>query len=233
MIEFIDLSGEWSLELDEKLEGKTPPFSDSIMLPNSTSNAKKGKFNYKREKDYLTDTYYFEGWAWFSKEVDFTRAVGKNAFIFLERTRITTLYIDGKEVGTYDSLVSPHIYDITDYVTEGIHTVTVRVANFGYRTGGGHLTSADTQTNWNGIIGRLELQIFDKTYVENVFVESDIHSKTLHIKADVVGESSGTVTVSAVGFDGPKAKNDQMISPCDYEYKDGKIDITYQMGENA
>lgn len=233
MIEFIDLSGKWSLELDEKLEGKTPPFSDSIMLPNSTSNAKKGKFNYKREKDYLTDTYYFEGWAWFSKEVDFTRAVGKNAFIFLERTRITTLYIDGKEVGTYDSLVSPHIYNITDYVTEGIHTVTVRVANFGYRTGGGHLTSADTQTNWNGIIGRLELQIFDKTYVENVFVESDIHSKTLHIKADVVGESSGTVTVSAVGFDGPKAKNDQIIPPCDYEYKDGKIDVIYQMGENA
>ena len=38
MIDFIDLSGEWSLELDEKMEGKELPFSDSITLPISTSN---------------------------------------------------------------------------------------------------------------------------------------------------------------------------------------------------
>ena len=233
MIDYIDLSGEWSLELDEKMEGKTPPFSDSIILPNSTSNAKKGRLNDKRETGFLTDTYLFEGWAWFSKEVDFSKAVGKNAFIFFERTRITTLYIDGKEIGSYDSLVSPHIYDITDYISEGIHTVTVRVSNVGYKTGGGHLTSADTQTNWNGIIGRMELQIFDNTYVKDVFVESDIYNKTLHIKADVVGESDGTVTVSAVGFDGPKAKNNQVIPSCDYTYTDGKIDVVYQMGEDA
>ena len=233
MIDYIDLSGEWSLELDEKMEGKSLPFSDSIMLPNSTSNAKKGKFNENRETGFLTDTYAFEGWAWFSREVDLSPAVGKNAFIFFERTRISTLFIDGKEIGTYDSLVSPHIYDITDYISEGIHNITVKVSNVGYKTGGGHLTSADTQTNWVGIVGRMELQIFEKTYVENVFVKSDIHSKTLHIKADVIGDSSGTVTVSAVGFDGPKAKNDQIIPPCDYEYEDGKIDISYQMGKDA
>lgn len=233
MIDFIDLSGEWSLELDEKMEGKALPFSDSIMLPNSTSNARKGRFNENRETGFLTDTYLFEGWAWFSKEVDFSRAVGKNAFIFFERTRISTLFIDGKEVGSQDSLVSPHIYDITDYISEGVHTVTVKVSNVGYKTGGGHLTSADTQTNWNGIVGRMELQIFDRTYVKNVFVESDIHTKSLHIKADVVGESNGTVTVSAVGFDGPKAKNNQVIAPKEYEYTDGRIDVIYEMGENA
>lgn len=233
MIEFIDISGEWSLELDEKMEGKTLPFSDSIMLPNSTSNAKKGKLNENRETGFLTDTHLFEGWAWFSKEIDFSRAVGKNAFIFFERTRISTLFIDGKEAGTQDSLVSPHIYDITDYISDGIHTVTVKVSNVGYKTGGGHLTSADTQTNWNGIVGRMELQIFDKTYVKNVFVESDIHTKSLHIKADVVGEDNGTVSVSAVGFDGPKAKNEQVIAPCDYEYSDGIIDVIYEMGEDA
>ncbi len=233
MIGYIDLSGEWSLELDEKMEGKTLPFSDSIRLPNSTSNAKKGRFNKSRKTDCLTDTYQFEGWAWFSKDIDFSKAVGKNAFIFFERTRISTLFIDGKEIGSFDSLVSPHIYDVTDYISEGIHTVTVKVSNVGYKTYGGHLTSADTQTNWNGIIGRMELQIFDKTYVKDVFVESDIHSKTLRIKADVVGDNFGTVTVSAVGFDGPKAKNDQIIPPCQYNYSDGKIDVVYQMGDDA
>lgn len=233
MIDFIDLSGEWSLELDEKMEGKELPFSDSITLPNSTSNAGKGRYNENRETGFLTDTYKFEGWAWFSKEVDFSRAVGKNAFIFFERTRISTLFIDGKEIGSFDSLVSPHIYDITDHISEGIHTVTVKVSNIGYKTGGGHLTSADTQTNWNGIVGRMELQIFDKTYVKNVFAESDIKSKTFHIKADVVGESCGKVRISAVGFDGPKAKNNQVISPCEYDYENGKIDVIYEMGEDA
>ncbi len=233
MIDFIDLSGEWSFELDEKMEGKALPFSDSISLPNSTSNAKKGKYNEKRETGSLTDTYKFEGWAWFSKEVDLSRAVGKNAFIFFERTRISTLFIDGKKVGSFDSLVSPHVYDITDYISEGIHTVTVRVSNVGYKTGGGHLTSPDTQTNWNGIVGRIELQIFDKTYVKNVFVQSDIKTKTVRIKADVAGEECGRVKVWAVGFDGPKAKNDQVVNPCEYEYSNGKIDVTYEMGKNA
>ena len=233
MIDLIDMSGEWSFELDEKMEGKTLPFSDSIMLPNSTSNAKKGRYNENRETGFLTDTYPFEGWAWFSREVDFSKAVGKNAFIFFERTRISTLFIDGKEIGSFDSLVSPHIYDITDFISEGIHTVTVRVSNVGYKTGGGHLTSADTQTNWNGIVGRMECQIFDRTYLKDVFIESDIRSKAFHIKADVVGESTGTVSVSAVGFDGPKAKNNQVIPSCEYNYTDGKIDVVYKMGESA
>ncbi|WP_175480602.1 hypothetical protein [Paenibacillus sp. OK003] len=42
----------------------------------------------------------------------------------------------------------------------GKHSLTIRVDNTDYPTKGGHLTSVDTQTNWNGITGKLELHFY-------------------------------------------------------------------------
>ena len=47
MINKLDLSGEWLLCLDKECKGTDLVFDDTINLPNTTSNAKKGEYNTK------------------------------------------------------------------------------------------------------------------------------------------------------------------------------------------
>ena len=98
MINKLDLSGEWQLCLDKDCKGTDLVFNDTINLPNTTSNAKKGEYNEERETGFLTDTYKFEGFAWFRKNVDFSSLECENLKLYLERTRITELYIDDKKM---------------------------------------------------------------------------------------------------------------------------------------
>ena len=57
MINKLDLSGKWLLCLDKECKGTDLVFDDTINLPNTTSNAKKGEYNTERETGFLTDTY--------------------------------------------------------------------------------------------------------------------------------------------------------------------------------
>lgn len=234
MIKSIDLSGEWGLYLEKDLTiSPIKDFNDSITLPSTTSYAKKGERNPRYSKGFLTDEYAFEGYAWYTKKVNLSGVFSKKVFLFLERTRITTLYFDGKKVGSFDSLVSPHIYDISGLASDGEHTITICVANVGYKTAGGHLTSKDTQSNWNGIVGKIELQIFEKTYIDDLFVESDIQNKAFKIHAKVFGDESGKVKVSAESFNGPYTSNTDIFEEKEFIYSNGKIDVIYTLGEKA
>lgn len=233
MIRTTDLSGEWKLFLDKECNDVIPAFNDTIDLPNTTSNAKKGEYNDKREEGFLTDTYLFEGYAWFSRSYDFSAHTSENCKylkLFLERTRITQLYIDGKKIGRQESLCSPHIYDLSDYIGSGVHEITVCVANVGYKTKGGHLTSPDTQTNWNGITGRIEMIEYAQAYCENIMIYPDVEKKTFNVKADVVGAENGTVTISAESFNSDTVHTPETQT---FAFSGGKINAVYKMGKDC
>lgn len=229
MITKTDISGVWELSLDSECCGKKD-FNDTIVMSNSTSNACKGELNDAREDGFLTDAYKFEGWAWFRKNVDIDTSKGKVIKLFLERTRITTVYVNGKEAGTQESLVAPHVYDITDLVNDGVNEIVVCVANVGYKTKGGHLTSQDTQSNWNGITGRMEIQYFSADHAENVMVFSNAAEKTLHITADMTGSGSGKAFISAESFNGKLIHCPETV---EVAYSGGKLDHTYFLGDEA
>ena len=71
-------------------------------------------------------------------------------------------------LGMQDTLCVPHEYDLGQ-LSPGPHRLTIRVDNhLKYNMGwqslgpnmlglGSHMLSEDTQTNWNGIVGRMEL----------------------------------------------------------------------------
>lgn len=233
MVNLIDLSGEWMLALDKECKGVIPMFGDSIVLPNSTSNAGKGEDNPARETGFLTDTKLFEGDAWFSKTVDLSPAAGKTAKLVLERTRMTKLYIDGALVGAQDSLTTAHIYNITKYASAGAHEITVCVSNVGYPTKGGHLTSPDTQTNWNGITGEISIRIYDKTYADDVRVYPLFDKKAFRVCGKVIGGNSGVLTVSAESFNMPEGKSSHTIEPVEVPYENGLFDMTLPLGDDA
>lgn len=187
----VDLSGKWDVCLDSEQRTLLPEsYSDRIMLPDSTSNAGLGAVNTEIEYGCLTDMHKFEGFAWFRRTIEITPEMAqRNITLFLERTRMTAVYIDGRECRFGNSLCSPHRFGLNG-LSEGEHELVVRVANVGYPTGGGHMTSRDTQTNWNGIIGRIELQCYD-AYPEAVYVLPNVTEKTVKVRAEIVGADLG------------------------------------------
>ncbi|MET3847463.1 glycoside hydrolase family 2 TIM barrel-domain containing protein [Paenibacillus sp. OAE614] len=232
MLTTLNLAGIWELQLDGEKSGMQTPFTDTMALPGTTSHARKGERNEAAEIGSLTDEYRFEGYAWFSRtfEVD-ASLVGLPCFLYLERTRVTTVWIDGEELGSRNSLSTPHVYEISGGLTAGTHTMLIRVDNTNYPTKGGHLTSPDTQTNWNGITGRIELQFAGQRYLQNVQVYPDAANRSVTVKARRVGISADKLVVSASGFNGdsehrPEA---QTFSLSD----DREVVITYPLGEDA
>ena len=194
MIKKIDLSGIWNFELDPDKKGIEARLfdkakNDTITLPGTTSIAKKGTLSDKKETGFLTDPYLFEGYAWYSKDVHIDESdTDKNIFLFLERTRLTKIWIDDTFAGEFDSLTTPHYYDITRFVKKTDFRITVLVSNVDYPTKGGHLTSPDTQTNWNGIIGEISLRIFDKIYISDVKTYPDVDKKSVTVILKTVND---------------------------------------------
>ncbi|HEX3078632.1 MAG TPA: beta-glucuronidase [Lachnospiraceae bacterium] len=199
MIKNYNLKGEWNFALDGEKAGIDKAFyslelNDTIQLPSTTALSGKGSRNTKKEIGFLTEVFPFEGYAWFKKVITIDKTdIGKQLRLYLERTRLTKVWIDGMYVGEGDSLTTPHIYDITSYIKKETFTVTVMVSNTDYPTKGGHLTSPDTQTNWNGITGRIELQVFDDVYVKEAKAYSDIEKKEFKIALSFINIAKKTM----------------------------------------
>jgi len=239
MITKIGLEGQWRLRLDsEKTGNEAEPFDDVMTLPGTTSHAGKGPANEEALAGSLTDAFKFEGYAWFSREVDITaEQAGWNAMLYLERTRVTTVWIDGEEIGTRNSLCTPHVYKLGKLLTEGKHRVTIRVDNTSYPTKGGHMTSADTQTNWNGITGRLELQFAGDAYLDDVQVYPNAANRTFTVRAKVAGVPQGTLSVTATAASREHAGvrfGDVSISVEEsFAVSGSELEVTYALGADA
>jgi hypothetical protein len=93
--------------------------------------------------------------------------------LFLERPHWeTTLYVNGQEAGTENSLAVPHQFDITQFLKEGKNLISIRVDNRMIVPVGvnSHSVSDHTQSNWNGIAGDISLRALPETYIENITV---------------------------------------------------------------
>lgn len=180
----INLSGVWAFELDPQKKGMPVAFSDTMMLPGTTSNQQKGEVNHGRETHFLTDTYKYEGYAWFKRSLTIQEnEAHRYAILYLERTRKTTVWIDGQLLGSEDSLSTPHQYRLNQGLSEGEHDIVICVDNTDYPTKGGHLTSQDTQTNWNGITGRIELCLMAGNWLENIKMTPSFEPNQLQVTA--------------------------------------------------
>lgn len=192
-----ELQGLWGLCMDaEKKHQKPPESNDTIFLPNSTAHAKKGIPNDEPDLGHMTDRYYFEGYAWYSKKIYIEEEwIDKEITLFLERTRISTVFVDGEEINTENSLCGFHKHHLTGKLSPGEHCLTIRVDNTAYPTKGGHMTSPDTQTNWNGIVGRIELQIRENGYPHNLQIFAETPEAIL-VTADICGDIEGIAQIS-------------------------------------
>lgn len=157
---------------------------------------------------FLTPDKHYVGVAWYQKRVTVPDSwKGERVVLFLERSHIeTTVWINRQEVGMQNSLCVPHVYDLTSYVTPGkSYLVTIRVDNRIKEINVGpdsHSITDQTQGNWNGIVGKIELQSTPKVFFEDIQIYPDLAGKKALVRMNVRASSSvnGEITLSAKSF---------------------------------
>ena len=211
---FISLKGEWSFKIDSLSVGEEEGWfyksnlesEEVVLLPGTTDTNEKGISNIEsKETTHLTRKFKYVGKAWYQKKVNIPSDwTGKNMTLFMERTKPSKVWIDGKLVGSSSNISTPHIFDISNFMTMGEHTITVMIDN---KEGvppqlidNSHAYTESTQTNWNGIIGDIHIESKPKININRVDVYPDLKNKTSKIKISFNSESeiSGNAEVKAV-----------------------------------
>lgn len=170
---------------------------------------------YRREDNFklpffLTPDRHYIGTAWYKRTVEIPKDwKNRRIVLFLERPHIETeLWVNGKRAGSGNSLCVPHTYDITDFAKTGTNTITIRVENRVEHVCVGedsHSVTDQAQGNWNGIVGRMELQSTPKLYTDDIQVYPDIHARQarVHIilkQLKAKGSPTAKVRISARCF---------------------------------
>ena len=246
----LDLSGKWTVGLDSTDIGLTENwqerlFTTPISLPGTTDGAGLGIENTlkpaltKPQFTYLTRKHKHVGPAWYSRNIEIPKDWnGKDIFLTLERAMWDTqVWIDGKKVeGHEESLVTPHHYDITRYVTPGSkHLISIRVDNrkrYDISNGMAHAYTNHTQIIWNGILGDMEIQAKDPVRIETVDLYPDLNSN--NVKAVIeISNNSGSEREAVIQF-GVKGLKDIAPSKKTVALKKGvnRIETVQDMGNS-
>ena len=193
--EFIDLSGQWLFQLDPDSTLKaTSNFNDKVFLPGTTDTNRKGNAATKKdETTHLTRKYSYVGRAWYQVPVQIPDTwANKQIVLFLERTKPTTVYVDGKQVGSNDDISTPQEYDLSKMLKPGLHSITIMVDNSEKTVppqiiSNSHAYTEDTQTNWNGIIGQIYLERREKTHIDDLVVSTNSEEKEVQVTVNITG----------------------------------------------
>lgn len=232
--ETIPLDGIWKFKLDPFYVGINangvqlmPQLPEEITLPGSTDEAGKGFKTQGMTSLRLTRAFEYKGAAWYEKEIYISKEWSdKEVHLFLERAHWQTqVWINGMRAGKRESLSTSHVYDISDLVRPGEkNTIRICVNNdLIHNIGYSHAISAETQTNWNGIIGKIELQALDRIFIRDLQVYPDAEKKIVRVVSHisnrlklqqngklglVIGKKSEMVTSKQVSFSG----NDSILT---------------------
>lgn len=217
--EVISLSGSWQFAL-----GDSTKYKDYVLLPGSMQTNDQGfpvtvntrwtgslydssyYFNpymekYRQEGNmkfpfFLTPEKHYVGGAWYRRSVYVPESWKKrHVTLYLERPHIeTTVYVNGQKVGSDNSLSTPHLFDVTDYIHLGArNTIEVFVYNGIDRVGVGqdsHSVTDQTQGNWNGIVGRMELRAQpQRLRIDKVKIYPRPSTSSVRLQVELQGQS--------------------------------------------
>ena len=190
----ISLAGEWNVELGKSgsafAKGKRASQGEMkrAILPGTIDTNRLG-FAPKdtMETTHLTRLYAYKGAARYSRTINIPKDWKKKPVeLFLERTRPTWVYVDGELVDSCNFISTPQRYLLPKKVKPGKHLLEIVVDNGrgvpDQVYGSSHAYTEDTQTNWNGIIGEIRLEVkSEERRVKNSNVLPDF-AKDFHIK---------------------------------------------------
>ena len=189
------LPREADLELLEKIyyKGITPHNPETIFLPGTDNDGHLGtKLIYTPElKDGLERLYAYDGILWVEKEVTIPENWSKKPVkLFLERVPgLSKVWWNGILKGESNDYAVPHICEITASAVPGRYRLTIMVNNNPPPEWTHHVIPG-SGARWNGIIGKIELQVSNRIYIKNMQVYPDIRSKKALVKIAVKNAAS-------------------------------------------
>lgn len=190
---------------------------------------------------WLQPEKYYVGAAWYRKQVDIPKSWDKKHIqLFLERCHWETrIWVDSIEAGMQNSLSAPHIYDLTALLTPGKHIITICVDNRvkDIRVGqNSHSISDHTQSNWNGIVGKIELQSRPGANIASVDVYPDVVNKQVKINVmlrNITGKKvKGTLKFQAIPENKTAVKPEPFQTEVEIDPYLAGLDVEYSMGDN-
>lgn len=156
--QLLSLAGEWNVTLGDAKEMKR------AMLPGTIDTNHLGFApSDTTETTHLTRLYAYKGKATYSRLIEIPKQWKRKAVqLFLERTKPTWVYLDGKLVDSCNFISTPQRYALPR-LKPGKHRLDIVVDNSRgvpeQVYGSSHAYTEDTQTNWNGIIGEIKLEV--------------------------------------------------------------------------
>jgi hypothetical protein len=146
---------------------------------------------------WLQPDKHYVGAAWYQHEVNIPSSwKDKCVTLELERTHWeTTLFVNGKEIGKREALLTPHRYIIKE---TGKLLLTLRVDNrVRIPVGvGAHSVTDHAQTNWNGVTGKITLSARPAFHIDAVRVYPDVKAKKAKVEIDLDGKAKGKAKIA-------------------------------------
>ena len=198
---------------------------------------------------------HYLGPAWYQRDITIPASwEGQELQVMLERPHWeTTLWVNDQKIGGMNSLGTPHRYNF-GALPPGKHTLTLRIDNRqdDVNVGGAaHSISDETQGNWNGVVGKMELRALPSNRIErvDVYPSNDgtlkliIHGKAttdlnLNVSCTPVGkESSEPFLTTQITSKGQFSKTVEAKVPFTpelwSEFSPALYDLSVSIGENA
>jgi len=191
---------------------------------------------------WLQPEKHYVGAAWYQKVVEIPADwEGKSIILNLERPHWETqVWVDDQSIGMQNSLSAPHIYDLTDKLVPGQHTLTIRIDNRvkDFNPGlNSHAITDHTQTNWNGMVGKMTLEALAPVTIRDIRTFPDVEGKQVSLKISIRNytgerqECSITVMATDAG-DRAAEKIPELTQIIQIDDAWSEIEIVYPMGES-
>jgi len=211
----VSLAGTWQFRLDPDNVGVNQAWfaqqlDDTVTLPGTTDENHKGVLKNEAREDRLSRVWYWKGPAWYQKRVTIPDAwADKRVTLLLERSKNTRVWVDQTFCAWEDTLSAPQVFDVTESMTPGDHTISILVDNAKLPpVGPSHAVDERTQTNWNGIVGKIELQATDPVWLEDSQLYPDVEKKEIRVRAkigNITGKTfTGHITVTCTNTNGDR-----------------------------
>ena len=245
----INLAGVWRCKIDvtrdfELRKGfrHKPQFPYTAHLPGSLDENHLGLRTVGKNPWHLNREYEYVGPVFYQKAVEIPESwQGKEITLFLERCHWETkLYVDDIYFGMRESLSTPHVYDVSEALTPGRHSISICVDNsMKYNIGiNAHAITEHTQTNWNGIIGRIELRARDRVNIGDVQLYPDVANKSVRVHMTMHNSSgekiAGTLVLKAASWNADSDHSCRAQSQrVALNGKKMHIELVYPLGKDA
>lgn len=191
--EQIQLAGEWESSLG------------TCHLPGTTDENRLGERNRDTLVTYqLTRLYPYSGKVIYTREINIPESFrGKKLFLMMERTKPSTVWVDGDSIGSYGHLYAPHRYELPALAV-GKHQLKIRIDNsptsVPKEIQGSHAWTDATQTNWNGILGEFYIEAVPVSYIQSVQVYPEVDKKQALVIVEVDADKDGKAILDVDGY---------------------------------